>query len=151
MELIEKYNLSNLTNSEKRSLILNILYTLELTDYEETAEEVLDSYSKNFNIVLDENEFSKIKILYTIKNINIKKKELDRNILDYLDKWTLDRVSVINKLILRYAVWEILDEKVDAPLVINEAIELAKGYAESESYRFINGILDSFVKRKNNN
>ena len=40
MELIEKYNLSSLTNSEKRSLILNILYTLELNDYEETEEEV---------------------------------------------------------------------------------------------------------------
>lgn len=151
MELIEKYNLSSLTNSEKRSLILNILYTLELIDYETTEEEVLDLYSQNFNILLDEDESSKIKILYTIKNINIKKKELDRNILDFLDKWTLDRVSVINKLILRYAVWEIVYEKADAALVINEAVELAKGYAESESYRFINGILDAFVKRKNNN
>lgn len=56
--------------------------------------------------------------------------------------WSLERISTVDKVILRLAVFELLYEKeVPKAVVINEAVELAKSFAGEESSRFINGIL----------
>jgi N utilization substance protein B len=56
--------------------------------------------------------------------------------------WTLDRMPVVDRSILRLAVYELL-ERPDVPLgaVIDEAVELAKRYSTDESGRFVNGVL----------
>lgn len=63
--------------------------------------------------------------------------------------WRLERIALIDRLILRMAMVE-MKEFPDTPLkvVLNEAIELAKRYSTAESSGFINGILDSFVKSR---
>ncbi len=73
---------------------------------------------------------------------------IDERIARYSLKWTLDQISKIDKTILRIAFCEMLysKEKIDAPIIINEAIELAKAYSTDGSYRFINGVLNGYTK-----
>ncbi len=52
------------------------------------------------------------------------------------------------RLILRIGVWEMKYTKTDSTVVINEAVELAKCFAEGEAYKFVNGILDEWSKRR---
>lgn len=65
-------------------------------------------------------------------------------------EWSLDRVSSIDRNILRLGVFEILF-KEDTPdkVAVNEAIELAKVFSTDQSAKFINGVLDKVLKFKN--
>lgn len=60
--------------------------------------------------------------------------------------WTLDRMPVVDRNVLRLAVYELL-ERPDVPLgaVIDEAVELAKRYSTDESGRFVNGVLSGIA------
>ena len=63
-----------------------------------------------------------------------------------LKNWKLERLGCCTLLILRMAFWELQQENAVTSIVINEAIELAKTFAEKDSYRFVNGILDEACK-----
>lgn len=72
---------------------------------------------------------------------------LDALIAAHSTNWRLERIAVIDRLILRMATWE-LQRQPDTPpaVVINEAIELARAFATDESPKFVNGVLDSIRK-----
>jgi N utilization substance protein B len=73
--------------------------------------------------------------------------EVDKLIAQYTEHWDIDRMAVVDRNILRLAVWELLDQASAPPKVaINEAIEIAKKFGTGESGRFINGILDRVHK-----
>lgn len=73
--------------------------------------------------------------------------DIDRLISDSADRWALDRMAVVDKNILRLAVFELFwIEDVPAAVVINEAVELAKCFSTEDSGRFINGILGRLVE-----
>jgi N utilization substance protein B len=74
--------------------------------------------------------------------------EIDSNITAVLKNWEYDRISVIDRIILRLATCEMLFfNDIPAQVSINEAIELGKRYGGSESGRFINGVLDAIRKK----
>jgi len=64
-----------------------------------------------------------------------------------LDKWRLERIGVCTHIILWIGLWELMHTDTDSKIIINEAIELAKCFAEKDAYRFVNGILDQAVKK----
>jgi N utilization substance protein B len=70
--------------------------------------------------------------------------DLDRVIEQHARHWRLERLALVDRLILRMAVWELRHE-VDTPpaVVIDEAIELARKFSTEESARFVNGVLDA--------
>lgn len=69
--------------------------------------------------------------------------EVDEIIAQYTEHWDLDRMAVVDRNILRMAVYELLDQRAVPPKVaINEAIEISKKFGTRESGRFINGVLD---------
>lgn len=69
--------------------------------------------------------------------------EVDERISRYLEHYQLHRLAVVDRNILRLAIYEMLHRGDIPPVVsINEAIELAKRYGAEESSRFVNGILD---------
>jgi N utilization substance protein B len=70
--------------------------------------------------------------------------ELDAAIEQHAKHWRVERLAVIDRLILRLAVWELRHE-ADTPsaVVINEALELARRFSSDESVRFVNGVLDA--------
>jgi N utilization substance protein B len=75
--------------------------------------------------------------------------EIDPIIVEAADHWRLERMHVMDRLILRLAVYEFLYEP-DTPgkVVINEALELARAFSADDSVRFINGILDAIRRTR---
>ena len=68
--------------------------------------------------------------------------ELDARIHAHAPHWPVSQMSLIDRNILRLAIFEILqDNEVPVKVSINEAVELAKSYGSDNSYRFINGVL----------
>ena len=77
-----------------------------------------------------------------------KRDELDKILSKYLAQdWSVERLSNVDKNILRLALYEIYYcEDIPIPVSIDEAIELAKTYGSAEAPAFINGVLDKLVK-----
>lgn len=77
-----------------------------------------------------------------------RREELDGWISQLAVNWALDRVSVIERNILRLGIYELLWEREIPPrVIINEAIELAKRFGGDSSFRFVNGIMDQVALR----
>ena len=73
--------------------------------------------------------------------------ELDEKIKSSLENWDMARVSLVDKNILRFALTEILYfDEVPSKVIINEAIEIAHRYSSADAGRFVNGLLDRFVR-----
>ena len=73
--------------------------------------------------------------------------EIDPLITSHADNWDMKRMAVIDRNILRLGVFELFyGEEVPPKVCINEAIELAKRFGDTESGKFINGILDAIHK-----
>jgi N utilization substance protein B len=73
--------------------------------------------------------------------------QADEIIKPLLRNWKLERLGCCTRLILRLAIWELHQSDAMPSIVINEAIELAKCFAEKDAYKFINGILDEASKK----
>lgn len=73
---------------------------------------------------------------------------IDGYIADAARNWRVERLAVIDRLLLRLAAHELLDHPTTPPrVVIDEAIELARAYSGDEAARFVNGVLDGVFKR----
>lgn len=80
-------------------------------------------------------------------NIIAKAPMLDDKIEPYLKDWSLDRLPKLTLAILRLAFYEILyTPEIQPPIVINEAVELAKEYTTEKDAKFINGVLGNLIK-----
>lgn len=75
-----------------------------------------------------------------------KREDIDKDVTRLSIDWPLDRIGMVDKSILRLAIYEIKNEETPSSVVINEAIELAKKYSGAEAAKFINGILGAFIK-----
>jgi transcription antitermination protein NusB len=77
------------------------------------------------------------------------REELDGLIREQAENWRLERMSAVDRNVLRLAAFELLYEP-DVPklVVLDEAIELAKRYGSEQSGRFVNGLLDGLLKTR---
>jgi len=88
-------------------------------------------------------EFYKTLFVATVSN----RDKIDATITSTSKNWGLERMSAIDRCILRLAVCEMLYlEDAPVPVIIDEAIELAKKYSTENSGKFVNGVLDSIAK-----
>ena len=69
--------------------------------------------------------------------------EIDKQIEAKSENWRLQRMPVVDRNILRLAIYELTQQAVPAPVIIDEALELARQFSGDESLSFINGILDA--------
>jgi N utilization substance protein B len=73
--------------------------------------------------------------------------EIDRIIRHFAIDWSLERMPVVDRNVLRCAIYEMLWEPdIPAMVTINEAVELAKRFADDEARRFVNGLLDHVLR-----
>ena len=72
--------------------------------------------------------------------------EIDKLITDKSANWRLERMSVVDRNILRLAIYEMSNLETPPPVVIDEALELARQFSGDESIAFINGVLDAIRK-----
>ena len=140
---------TNKPRRRARSLVLEVLYEVDVAEHlpfvvmqrrlkeepsEENTEEPLTGAAVDFSLEL-------------LRGINENQGKLDEWITHYAPEWPLDQIAVIDRNILRIAMFEIMFEK-DMPVkvAINEAVELAKNYGSDSSARFINGVLGSLTE-----
>ena len=72
--------------------------------------------------------------------------DLDRVIMGIATDWPLDQMAIVDRNILRIAVFEIMiDQETPVKVAINEAVELAKLFGSDSSQRFVNGVLGTLV------
>ncbi len=82
-----------------------------------------------------------------VRGTLLHKPKIDDLLRQYTEHWSLDRMAVVDRNILRQGVFELLWEPDVPPKVaINEALEVAKKFSTQESSRFINGVLDRIRK-----
>jgi len=125
-----------------RSIALQALYEIDLTGHppeiviaERLAETPLEDNLGEFarNIV-----FGILPIVH----------ELDEIISRHAPEWPLDQVAIIDRNIMRIALWEIaVSNQTPLKVAINEAVELAKMFGSESSRRFVNGVLGALVSR----
>ena len=109
--------------------------------------EQVSSYAADFQRELGENfTFCKDLVEGTTQNLP----QIDVLVSKYAKNWTLGRMSVVDRSILRMAAYELVfsPEKTPIPAIIDEAIELAKKYSTDNSGKFINGLLDQLKKER---
>lgn len=139
-------HVTTLSRADQRSFVLHVLYSLEVQDeFNHSLDKVLRGYLENYNYYVEHSDA----IYNEITMILSHKEEIDEQIKQQLQHWELSRLNIMVLLVLRYAMAEFLYTTQDSALIINEAIELAKSFAEKESYRLINGILDAWIKANN--
>jgi N utilization substance protein B len=69
--------------------------------------------------------------------------EIDEVIRSHAQNWSMERMAVVDRCVLRLAIAELLYVDTPTPVVIDESIEIVRRYSTSESAEFVNGILDS--------
>ena len=73
---------------------------------------------------------------------------IDPLISEAASTWRIERMNVVDRLILRLAIFELLEEReTPASVIINEAIELARSFSADEAVPFVNGVLDAVRRR----
>ena len=92
--------------------------------------------------------FAKKLLLKTIKN-----KTKNTKIIHQLAKnWDIERISILDSILIQLAITEMTEfDSIPYKVSINEYIEISKTYSTKKSHEFINGILDTFLKKKNFN
>ncbi|KXU01247.1 Transcription termination protein NusB [Streptococcus constellatus] len=85
-------------------------------------------------------------LLNLVMGVEQSKNELDDKLSQYLKEgWTLERLTLIEKNILRLGLFEMTEFDTPQLVAINEAIELSKKFSDEKSSKFINGILSKFI------
>jgi len=126
-----------------RESTLQILFQIEFDS--SSLEKIVNSYWEN--IAYSEEEIRSYST-WLIEGILSHKEEIDRIIQSVSEHWRVPRMAIIDRNILRIAVFELLyEEKVAPAIVINEAIEIAKKYSGEQAGTFVNGILDAIQKQ----
>ena len=82
-----------------------------------------------------------------VRGVVSRKAEVDKTLQQASANWRVERMPAVDRNILRLAVYELLEGKLPAPVVIDEAIELARRFSGDDSVGFINGVLDG-VRRQ---
>ena len=134
--------------SENRKVAFEIVYSLESQNIKyEDYKENIDMFFEDRNIHgKATTKYIKDVVYGTKRHGKQIKKQIEECIYE---KWSYDRVSKVNIALLEIAIFEMLYLKTPYKVVINEAVELAKEYADTKAPSFINGVLASIVKKNN--
>ena len=136
-----------MTNKQQRKkareAVLQALYAIHLS--QENEEKVLRDINERYNFDLATKEFIDELFRNTIND----RKVLDAKIEGALENWDIERINVIDRLIMQLAICEMLSlKKYEIPyqVTISSAIENAKKFSSEDSTAFVNGILDTIHK-----
>jgi N utilization substance protein B len=130
---------------EARELVMKALYAHEVggIDRRQSLELIIKAGFEG-----ESNNYRFAHLLF--KKVLDHQDELDEVIQHHIKNWRMERLTIIDKVILRIAICEFLQfPDIPTKVTINEAIEIAKKYSTNESGKFVNGILDAALARLN--
>lgn len=81
-----------------------------------------------------------------LRGIRLHKDEIDAEIANFAKNWSMTRMELTDRNVLRLGIYELLFTDTPAPIVINESVEIAKAFGTENSGTFVNGILDRIAK-----
>ena len=124
-----------------REIVLQALYEAEFSD--RPGAEIIESRAEERSSSEESVKYARV----LFESVRENTEGLDEKIEAALTNWDLDRVSIIDRNIIRIALAELLFcHEVPAKVIINEAIEIAHKYSSKEAGRFVNGLLDRFAQ-----
>jgi N utilization substance protein B len=83
-----------------------------------------------------------------VRGTAAKSGDIDQRIVAKSENWRLERMPAVDRTILRLAVYEMTETDTPAPVVIDEALELARQFSTDESASFVNGVLDAIRRQR---
>jgi len=126
-----------------RSWVLQILYAWESQVPRLPLEEAMEGVFRIRRVAPKRETLVRRHMRYLAEHME----EIDRTIQDAMDNWRLDRLSRVDRSVLRLAVAELLfAEDVPQKVAIQEGVRLAGQYGGEESHRFVNGVLDAIYR-----
>jgi len=130
--------------TKARGVALQAVYEIDIADH--GIGTVLESLFADAGLDQRLEEFAR-KIVRGIVPI---RELLDKHIAEHAPEWPIDQVSIIDRNLLRIALWEFaVDEETPVKVAINETVELAKSFGSDSTPRFVNGVLGSLAAREN--
>ena len=129
------------SRTRARGVALQVLYEFDIAGH--PLEEIISARLDEEKLERNLEDFTR-EIVYGVTPIVGK---LDEIITEHAPEWPLDQVAIIDRNILRIALWEFAVAKcTPIKVAINEAIEMAKNYGGPNSSRFINGVLGTVFR-----
>ena len=126
------------TRHKARTLALQALY--EVDSVARQPETVVERLLSETKFSEENSDFVRELVNGAMKN----RDEIDRHIQKLAPAWPVNQLALIDRNILRLAIFEILfDNKVPVKVAVNEAVELAKTFGSESSAKFVNGVLGS--------
>ena len=121
-----------------RAIALKALYEIDSAGHK--AEDVLNRLLADAGLSEENSAF----VRELVSGVSKGRQELDRNIEKFATAWPIEQIPVVDRNILRLAIFELLiDNKMPVKVAINEAVELAKSFGGDNSAKFVNGVLSS--------
>lgn len=131
---MEIENFMNRRKAREYAFILIFQYKFQPDEIHKILDEFIEEYNPG-----NQEEYIRDAVLGVVDNAD----KIDEMIANYSEGWEIERISVVNRSILRLAICEMLYiESVPGAVAVNEAVGLAKIYDGEESLAFVNGILD---------
>ncbi len=128
--------------SRAREVVLQALYQHDLNPDSETA---VDTFvARKLTDDRKMTDFARS----LVQGVLEQRDHLDRLVGETADNWSVDRMAVTDRNVLRLGAYELLFTDTPVGVVINEAVELAKKFGDKQSPPFVNGILDRLLKRR---
>jgi N utilization substance protein B len=126
-----------------RALALQVLFEVDVVGH--SVGEVLERETSERDLPSEVSDFAGHLVEGTRQNLA----RIDRAIAEAAPNWPLEQMALVDKNILRLAIFEIMFDNSGTPLkaIINEAIELAKRYGGENSSKFVNGVLGTVAAR----
>ena len=133
-----------------RIVVLQTLFEQEFRvasgDKNFNLDQVLANNIQRYQKTLKDTEF----VTALVKGINGKSDELDKVLQPLAPEWPLDQIARMDRIVLRIGAYELIyNKETPDKVVINEAVELAKGFGGDNSSKFVNGVLGSLLRQQN--
>lgn len=125
------------TRRQVRQTVVSLLYASE---FNELGNDFIEEFLEQNKIRNEQKNFA----LELLNGINANLQSLDEKLVLYMKE--ADKISKIERAILRLSAYEFLHTKTDKAVIINEAIELSKTLASENSPKFVNAVLDGLQK-----
>ncbi len=129
-----------------REAALQVLYALDVARRagEPSAQEVFESAAAHFELPEGARAFAKELVLGVVE----RRAELDARITAQAANWRVERMAAVDRNVLRLATFEMAFLDTAAPVVIDEAVDLARRFGSERSPAFVNGVLDAVARHE---
>jgi N utilization substance protein B len=131
-----------------RELVLQALYEMDVR-----GELSIDNYRPNYFPCLSDKEMDKLEdevkiyatslLMGTLESLD----KVDAYISEFSYNRPIDKINIVDRNILRLSIYSLLNTDVHPHIIIDEAVKLSQEFSTDVTYKFINGILDSFQKK----